>query len=174
MRIRTAIAAIALGVVVAFASQAYARDRDSSSSKSRSKDKTSREVRTTSDAQWDRGDWTERDATSRSAKRSDRTAVRTDTYGTYGFQGEDATTHRSRGQGTATRQFSGPYRYFYTDHEGKYNYFMDRYGYPHAYGGREVQLPVGVLGDVPPEYIGGGPVRYYRNEAPLSRSVFDR
>jgi hypothetical protein len=162
MRIRTVIPAIAAGAVMVFSSAALAaRDRDAGVTvRSYQMDDADRGRTTGWDERdrWDRGDWT--------AER--RTTVRTRTYGV------DTRHGRPMAGIPGDRQFSGPYRYFYTDHEGKYNYFLDRYGYPYAQGGVETHRPADVFGYAPPEVIGGGPVRYYRDQTPLSRSPFDR
>lgn len=162
MRIGTAIPAMVMAVVIGFASVAWAdKDRD----KGEVKIKTKKMETSRSDTdQWHRGDWTqERSVTVHSER--DYAAPRVV---------ERERVSRGEGSGlAATRQMTGPYRYYFTDAEGKYNYYLDRYGYPYQYGGREVGTPVGVLGYVPPERIGGGPALYYRDERPLSRSIFD-
>lgn len=154
MRSTTAISAIALAVVMGFTSTALAgKGKDEGKTKVKKVEKKHAET-------WDRGEWTQRR----------EVTVRTDE----GWREARGHADRPVSSGMAlNRQFSGPYRYFFTDHEGKYNYFLDRYQYPYRYGEGETRLPVGVLGFVPPEQIGGGPVRYFRSERPLSRSVFD-
>jgi hypothetical protein len=83
----------------------------------------------------------------------------------YGYVGED--------RGPANVQVAtGAYRYVFTGADGKYDYFLDHYGYPYAYGGRPMSPPpAGVFGYIPPEQSGGGPVCYFRHERPVSWSA---
>jgi hypothetical protein len=156
MRITTAVSAIALAAVIGFASTALAgKAKSDGDAKVKVK-----KVEKNDEVTWSRGEWTERQ----------RVTVRTED----GWREVQDRPGRPIESGMVLhRQFSGPYRYFFTDHEGKYNYYLDRYEYPFQYGQRETPLPVGVLGFVPPEQMGGGPVLYFRPERPLSRSVFD-
>ncbi|HPP28126.1 MAG TPA: hypothetical protein PLV57_16555 [Phycisphaerae bacterium] len=165
MRIGTALPAIVLSVVFCSASLVWAasnkgdvtvEDRGDVQIRTYSLDDSSNARSSQRHDRWNRGDWTTRE----------QMTVRTERV-------DPMNGMRGQPMATATRVMSGPYRYFYTDQEGKYNYFLDHYGYPYEYGGRETQLPVNVLGYVPPQAIGGGPVMYFRAERPLSRSIFD-
>lgn len=190
MRMRAAIPAMVMAVMTAFASAALA-DKDNDDVKVKSKTET-----TTTDHEhnwfgnlWHRGDWTRhhedqsvtvRTYPYREPERRSATVYnygyREPEYYTYGYREPEVERRvevRGPQTGMAHRELSGPYRYFFTDAQGKYNYYLDRYGYPYQYGGREMSTPVGVLGFVPPEQIGGGPPLYFREERPLSRSIFD-
>lgn len=164
MRIRTAIPGMAMGAVVVLSSAALAggdRETEGTIRSYKMDDADRGHTRSWSERnRWDRGDWT--------AQRG--TTVRTRTYETDRRRESPMTQGMASGQ----RHFSGPYRYFYTDHEGKYNYFLDRYGYPYAYGEAETRRPADMFGYVPPELSGGGPVLYRRDGMPLSRSPVDR
>lgn len=166
MRIKAAIPALALLFAVGFSSNALAGDKRHSDDKTVKVKKVEHKTaeRTSSSAsteRWDRGEWTTNRETVNGSAVDNRWTSSAQPAGP------------SESRAVAGRQSSGPYRYFYTDHEGKYNYFLDRYDYPHRYGGSESDLPIGVLGYVPPEQMGGGPVLYFRPERPLSRSAFD-
>lgn len=67
---------------------------------------------------------------------------------------------------------TGPYRYVFVGPDGQYDYYLDHYGYPYAYGGTPMNPPPpGVSGYVPPEQAGGGPAQYYRHQRPVSWSA---
>jgi len=89
----------------------------------------------------------------------------------YGYRSEQSEVEVKAGRlGMASERIvTGPYQYVWTNSQGRYDYFADRYDYPYAFGAVPAAPPAGVYGFVPPEAAGGGPIRYFRERTSWSQ-----